>query len=65
MELRRGWLTRQMHQNAVEVATWPESMRSAAGFTDDQFTPRQRREAAEILRKRANELDPLSRGTSA
>jgi hypothetical protein len=58
MDLRPGWLSRQFEANAIEIATWPESMRASAGFTDEGMTERQRKEAARILRKRADELDP-------
>jgi hypothetical protein len=58
MDLRPGWLSRQFEANAIEIATWPESMRASAGFTDEGMTERQRKEAARILRKRGDELDP-------
>jgi len=54
-------LEQQFNHVAVEVATWPESMRRAAGFTDDSLTPEQRKEAAKRLRRRAEELDPQNR----
>lgn len=58
MELKPGWLDRQMNETEVEVATWSEALRSAAGFTDEGLTLKQRKEAATRLRKRADELDP-------
>jgi hypothetical protein len=59
MELKDGWLERQFDANAIEIATWPKSLRHAAGFTDVSLTPKQKREAARRLLLRAAELDPF------
>jgi len=56
--LRKGWLDRQFHGVNVDVAIWPESMRREAGFNDRTLTLDERKEAAALLRKRADELDP-------
>lgn len=58
--MKPGRLTRQMNHNAIYIAAWPKPMREAAGFTDADLTPEQRREAASQLRKRADELNPPS-----
>jgi hypothetical protein len=57
VNLKPGWLEREFHRNAVDVAMWPAHMRREAGFTDEGLTKKQRTEAAVILRQRANELD--------
>lgn len=56
MELKPGWLARQSHQNAIEVATWPAWMRR--GLPVDELTEEQRAAAVKILRDRLDELDP-------
>jgi hypothetical protein len=63
MTLKPGWLQRQIENAAIETAMWTESMRKAGGFTDEELTADQRREAARRLRARADELDPPTEGT--
>lgn len=58
--MTKGWLKRQMDANSIEVATWPKYMLREAGFTDVGLTTKQKKEAARILRARAEELDPVN-----
>ena len=56
MDLKPGWLARQLNEVAIESATWPKWM--SDGKTELRLTPAQRKEAARRLRARADELDP-------
>lgn len=56
--LETGWLNRQTHRANIDIAILPDSMRREAGLDDSGMTPEQRKEAAAILRRRADELDP-------
>lgn len=58
MKLEPGWLGRQFSRVEIEVALWPEGMRREAGFDDSRLTVAQRKQAASVLRGRADELDP-------
>jgi hypothetical protein len=50
-ELKPGWLDRQMKEVRDDVATWPEWMRRAGGFMDENksaMTPEQREAALKL-----------------
>ena len=55
--LKPGWLSNIFNENAIEVATWPKSLRRAGGFTDAGLTESQRIEAVRRLRERIDELE--------
>lgn len=59
MDLKPGWLERQSHEIIIDIATWPDWQRLAAGFGDDDLTHAQKIEAAKRLRARADELHVL------
>jgi hypothetical protein len=53
--LKPGWLARQFRRVAITTAISPKYLRE--GFNDDMLTPEMRREAARLLRERADELE--------
>ena len=55
--LKPGWLARQLRNAQIEIATWPISMRQAAGFDDSGLSDGEIREAIKLLRKRIKELE--------
>jgi len=58
MTLRPGWLQRQLRHAAVMNAISPEYMR--VGDSDKSLTVSELKEAVQILRNRADELEKLS-----
>jgi hypothetical protein len=50
-----GWLAHQLRRVAITTAISPKYLRE--GFNDDMLTPEMRREAARLLRERADELE--------
>ncbi len=55
-----GWLKRMSDKNSVDIATWPKYLRdqmTGGPWSDADLTPEQRKQAAAILRARADGLE--------